>query len=270
MINGVVNVAQSKQSTSVALPIRKGLLIDVDYAIFYDPSETRTVHKGHRTGTIPFMAREILRDGAKAKHRPTHDLESVFYVLLWICSNYSRPNNAIRNNPRQKHRPILSWVNTRASLEEISDTKAGHISSDAQFTTRILDYFAPYFEDLKVCSNELRCLFTASDTQDATHDAMLVILHRTLLNLQPEYELEGGEVHTTEDEMEDMGDMGDNDDKDKAGEGEDSDSSSGPDLNLRPTRLVICIPPPWAITTYPVDGARSSSPCPQYIPHPPQ
>ncbi|POG61764.1 hypothetical protein GLOIN_2v1426031, partial [Rhizophagus irregularis DAOM 181602=DAOM 197198] len=40
----------------------------------------------HRTGTLPFMAIEILKHNAE--HTFQHDLESFFYVLCWICCEY--------------------------------------------------------------------------------------------------------------------------------------------------------------------------------------
>lgn len=58
----------------------KGMLIDLDLAKERDsgPSGAR-----HRTGTMQFMAVEVLR---KADHTYRHDLESFFYVLLWMCA----------------------------------------------------------------------------------------------------------------------------------------------------------------------------------------
>ncbi|KJZ68167.1 hypothetical protein HIM_12435 [Hirsutella minnesotensis 3608] len=55
----------------------KGMLIDLDLAKVRDsgPSGAR-----HQTGTMQFMAVEVLR---KADHTYRHDLESFFYVLLW-------------------------------------------------------------------------------------------------------------------------------------------------------------------------------------------
>jgi hypothetical protein len=144
------------------------------------------------------MAREILCDGPKANNRPTHDLESLFCVLLWICSNYSGPNNMVREDEKRKNMPIMMWVDTVLSLDQISDMKAGHISSDEYFTRRILDHYAPYFEDLKACSSELWCLFTTSNV-DVMHNAMLVILCRTLLQLKPEYDSEGQKDEDEED-----------------------------------------------------------------------
>ncbi|KAF4506885.1 hypothetical protein G6O67_006921 [Ophiocordyceps sinensis] len=59
----------------------KGMLIDLDLAKENDsgPSGAR-----HRTGTMQFMAVEVLR---KADHTYRHDLESFFYVLLWMCTS---------------------------------------------------------------------------------------------------------------------------------------------------------------------------------------
>ncbi|KJZ68666.1 hypothetical protein HIM_11938 [Hirsutella minnesotensis 3608] len=56
-----------------------GMLIDLDLAKVRDsgPSGAR-----HQTGTMQFMAVEVLR---KADHTYRHDLESFFYVLLWMC-----------------------------------------------------------------------------------------------------------------------------------------------------------------------------------------
>jgi hypothetical protein len=208
------------------------------------------------------MAREILRDGSAASNRPTHNLESLFFVLLWICSNYSGPSNAVRGDEKRKDIPIMMWADTQSTLEMIGDLKSGHICNEENFNKRILDYYAPYFEDLKECSNELRRLFTpASDIYiDVTHDAMLVVLRRTFFKLKPEYDSEGQKGHTAEDEEEQEEDEDEDEEEEEEEEG---------DLNLRPLRflphtMVTRVQPQAAITTYPFGRARSSSPCLQY------
>ncbi|XP_044714508.1 kinase [Hirsutella rhossiliensis] len=62
----------------------KGMLIDLDLAKVRDsgPSGAR-----HQTGTMQFMAVEVLR---KADHTYRHDLESFFYVLLWIFRDIAK------------------------------------------------------------------------------------------------------------------------------------------------------------------------------------
>jgi hypothetical protein len=203
----------------------------------------------------------------------------------------------VRGDENRKDIPIRMWVGTQSTLEEISNMKARHILNEEHFNKRILNYYAPYFEDLKECSNKLRCLFTASDI-DVTHNAMLVILHRTFIKIKPEYDSEGWKDHTAEDkvdmeteeevddedEVEDIkveGDDGGNGAEEDKGEEEEEDkddddeeddmimAQSGLDLNLRPLCFlphtnVTCVPPQVTITTYPFGRACSSSPCPQY------
>ena len=57
-----------------------GMLIDLDLAkvVGSERSGAR-----HQTGTVEFMAIQVLQ---KAAHTYRHDLESFFYVLLWICA----------------------------------------------------------------------------------------------------------------------------------------------------------------------------------------
>jgi hypothetical protein len=64
----------------------QGMLIDIDIAKIKTsgPSEAR-----HRTGTMQLMAVEVLHT---ADHTYRHDLESFFYVLLWICARQSWRN----------------------------------------------------------------------------------------------------------------------------------------------------------------------------------
>ncbi|KLO05545.1 hypothetical protein SCHPADRAFT_798115, partial [Schizopora paradoxa] len=59
----------------------RGLLIDFDFAANIDEEEED--NGGYRTGTLPFMAIEILEADRNTKHAYYHDLESLFYVLIW-------------------------------------------------------------------------------------------------------------------------------------------------------------------------------------------
>lgn len=56
-----------------------GMLIDLDLAKIVGSGKTGA---RHQTGTVEFMAIQVLR---KVAHTYRHDLESFFYVLLWIC-----------------------------------------------------------------------------------------------------------------------------------------------------------------------------------------
>jgi len=58
----------------------KGMLIDEDLA-----KEIGSGRSGarHQTGTMEFMAIQVLQ---RVDHTYRHDLESFFYVLLWMCA----------------------------------------------------------------------------------------------------------------------------------------------------------------------------------------
>ena len=57
-----------------------GMLIDLDLAKEIGSEQTGETHP---TGTMEFMSIEALR---KVDHTYRHDLESIFYVLFWICA----------------------------------------------------------------------------------------------------------------------------------------------------------------------------------------
>jgi serine/threonine protein kinase len=62
----------------------RGMLIDLDLAkeLNSGPSGAR-----HRTGTMEFMAIEVLEGRA---HIYRHDIESFFYVFLWVIIRYGQ------------------------------------------------------------------------------------------------------------------------------------------------------------------------------------
>ncbi|KAG6102039.1 hypothetical protein E4U14_006735 [Claviceps sp. LM454 group G7] len=93
----------------------KGMLIDLDLArdIIKDPCGQR-----HRTGTIEFMAIEVLLG---QQHTYRHDLESFLYVFMWLCSVYGakgKGREPIDALPR-------SW--SKGSLNLIAQLKLGHM-----------------------------------------------------------------------------------------------------------------------------------------------
>ncbi|KAI1195731.1 serine/threonine-protein kinase Sgk2 [Nemania serpens] len=81
----------------------KGMLIDLDLAKVRDsgPSEAR-----HQTGTMQFMAVEVLRI---ADHTYRHDLESFFYVLLWMCARQSWSNGFAGEERPPRESLLRKW-----------------------------------------------------------------------------------------------------------------------------------------------------------------
>ncbi|KAG5638901.1 hypothetical protein H0H81_008961 [Sphagnurus paluster] len=72
----------------------------------------------HRTGTIPFMARDLLVDENETPppHLYRHDLESFFYILVWAAFHYDFTNKerdvAIHPKIRPWDAPELSYART--------------------------------------------------------------------------------------------------------------------------------------------------------------
>ncbi|KAF8961608.1 hypothetical protein BDZ97DRAFT_1759790 [Flammula alnicola] len=75
--------------------MRRGILIDLDDALL-----VREDGLGRDTATV----------GHRTEQKPRHDMESFFYVLLWICWHYSGPNNAERQNFDIMQTDIETWI----------------------------------------------------------------------------------------------------------------------------------------------------------------
>ncbi|KZT29130.1 hypothetical protein NEOLEDRAFT_1057310, partial [Neolentinus lepideus HHB14362 ss-1] len=122
---------------------RKGLLIDLDYAVVYPEPEDKVPGSAARTGTTPFMAHGVLVARGPVRHQPHWDLESFLYVLIWICIIYSGPNNKRGNIDLEQSR-LGGW--STGSFASIADKKGGAMVLSFD---QILDEFHEYFADLK-------------------------------------------------------------------------------------------------------------------------
>jgi serine/threonine protein kinase len=119
----------------------RGKLIDLDLAKELDggPSGAR-----HRTGTMEFMAIEVLEG---RPHTYRHDLESLFYVFLWVIICHQGPGQGL-----PKDSPLRGWY--RGSYAQIADMKGRHM--DKKRFKGILAEFPPVFEGLRLLAEELR------------------------------------------------------------------------------------------------------------------
>jgi len=131
------------------------------------------------------MAVEILLEKNNVTHRPSHDLESLFYVLIYICTNLGGPNT-----PRPLDElleftslPIAAWFVPETSFEGLATTKLGVAHA---FEKRIVNRFSPYFTDIKPCVMELFHAMYPNGPHiksALTHDTMIEIFTATLENL---------------------------------------------------------------------------------------
>ncbi|KAI9460375.1 hypothetical protein HD554DRAFT_2133358 [Boletus coccyginus] len=83
-----------------------GVLIDFDLATIVD-----SVTGNERTGTVPFMALDLLSKevlAGKIEHIYAYDAESFIWVLVWICLRYDD------GELRKDDRPLDEWLKVDA------------------------------------------------------------------------------------------------------------------------------------------------------------
>ncbi|KZT44266.1 hypothetical protein SISSUDRAFT_1116026 [Sistotremastrum suecicum HHB10207 ss-3] len=113
------------ESIDLELGRRRGYLIDLDFAKDLEAREAADAladvnaegrstppsqeadkpEKARITGTLPFIAVDVLLE--VENHREVHDLESFFWVIVWICLKYQGPDANLvdlTHGPRNRER----------------------------------------------------------------------------------------------------------------------------------------------------------------------
>lgn len=120
------------------------------------------------------MAIEILLEtGRTFRHHLRHDLESVLFVIIWICVHMEGPEVERKD---VKGLEVRKWCDMKWSLKDLGHLKQAHVD-DAQRT--ILPEFTSYWEDFKPFVHRLiRAFFPARacDPNQITSDIMISIL----------------------------------------------------------------------------------------------
>ncbi|TDL16846.1 hypothetical protein BD410DRAFT_844106 [Rickenella mellea] len=171
--------------------IRRGMLTDFTPAVVMTDAESNTEHEVRSklgTDTVAFMSWDVLIDYPKIKHLPQHDLESLYYVFIWICVSCGGPNGKPRNaDDFIQHDVFEQWMNGTSPFSNIAANKHTYFTDGDQFERKILASFSPYFKDLKPCCSKLRALIFGHDKPSvATHHMMRSILLETLQSLAVE------------------------------------------------------------------------------------
>ncbi|KAM0797036.1 hypothetical protein BDR22DRAFT_882293 [Usnea florida] len=103
-----------------------GLLIDMDLAELFESGRSGA---RFRTGTLTFMAIGVLQGAA---HTYRTDLESFFYVLLWLCARRSWENGKIAHiepkelKAKKESSRLHKWYT--GTYDDIATMKLGHMS----------------------------------------------------------------------------------------------------------------------------------------------
>ena len=108
------------------------------------------------------MTIKLLVKRMKLQHAPHHNLKSLFFVLIYICTNLSGPG-AVQTQ-EELHQfssiPLSSWFKTSNSLCAIGTAKLGAM---CELDLLILTFFVPYFKDLKECVGKLlKAMYSSS------------------------------------------------------------------------------------------------------------
>lgn len=131
-------------------------------------------------GTPPFMALEImLQEGKDFIHELRHDLESLFYVIIWMC-NHMTAAGVERELAKGNIPHIRGWCDMSLSLRQLGHLKLAHIMDAERI---ILAEFTPYWEDFKPFTRRLLAEFfpvNPAAPNKITSETMVAILKEAL------------------------------------------------------------------------------------------
>ncbi len=107
------------------------------------------------------MAIDILEGEKNTVHNYHHDLESLFYVLIWVCTMYSGPNGAVRDKMFNYKESVLSvWngemIGKGRHFPLVAWSKRAVMMNPLPFNNQILTNFSPYFDPIKEDIEKLR------------------------------------------------------------------------------------------------------------------
>lgn len=156
--NGILHRDVSINNIMIAFPDEhrpdglSGYLIDLDMAI--EISDTEPSGAPHRTGTMEFMAISTLNGEV---HTFRHDLESFYYVFLWICVREQPWTEARKYQNRMWNTVLDDWGST---FEKAARTKWGDMGRAAAGSgmglERILEEFEDWALELQVLARRIR------------------------------------------------------------------------------------------------------------------
>lgn len=160
----------------------KGMLIDLDLAKTIGSERSGAKHM---TGTKLFMAIGVLQGNP---HTYRHDLESFFYVLLWLCAEQSWKNGL----GGKEKAPRASWFDDWLSKEpeKVALDKEGQMS--VRGVRRFTSLFPASLDSVKELCLELRSFLFGStadiyletpELEDDLYNPILEAFEKTIRRL---------------------------------------------------------------------------------------
>ncbi len=140
------------------------------------------------------MSLEVLKtsNNPQIHQMPKHDLESVFYILLFFCTMFTGPGDQEKKqNSTTANIPLAKWLIPGTELDTLFSKKFADISF---FDDNVMPHIDPYFSDIKGCLMELYDVMfppTAGHSRQlrqldacmASHERVIDVLQRTLDSL---------------------------------------------------------------------------------------
>ncbi|KLU90586.1 hypothetical protein MAPG_10438 [Magnaporthiopsis poae ATCC 64411] len=151
-------------------PSWSSFLIDLDLAVRERREDTSRAKKG-RAGTLAFMAVGVLLG---EKHSFMHDLESFFWVLLWICLRYDGPHKW-RDLPKYHH------MNYVVTMESSACQNKGQVIDERDFIRYAEERFTPHCQPLVPWVNRLRRVVFPNGRRWETEDVGLYAWMRDVI-----------------------------------------------------------------------------------------
>lgn len=160
-----------------------GFLIDLDLAI----ETANIVASGapHWTGTMQYMAIGALN---REVHTFRHDIESFFYVFLWICIHY-QPGSVNKSRPVRTRKTVLDrWGDSfeGAAIAKWGDMGRAPVGS-GQGLERILITFEDWAVELKEMTRGFRDLLFPLDINQAMSFSKSPAIYEEVLKLLEEH-----------------------------------------------------------------------------------
>ncbi|KJA13306.1 hypothetical protein HYPSUDRAFT_113970, partial [Hypholoma sublateritium FD-334 SS-4] len=130
--------------------------VAIDYDNSFSIVEIAESRYKINSGTLPFMAVEALnwKDHEKFDHLPQHDLESLFYVLVTVCTYVDAPGYLRNPVPLKTDLsiPANEWWATfdRHTLARVKSSQVGDLDD------QILSRLSPYWKDFHPVIRDLQ------------------------------------------------------------------------------------------------------------------
>jgi hypothetical protein len=118
-------------------------------------------------GTIPFMSINILQEYSSPTpsfvHSFTHNLESLIYILIWVCVLYHTPMEVCKDqNINQTCLKQCASTKKLNNMSNLRDLKLRQLLSRT-----VVSDFMPYFEQMKPIRSKLYGLILESCLPDS-------------------------------------------------------------------------------------------------------